>query len=105
MAALHSSRRGSSQTNASVIGASFVNVQQAIGQRVAIVLNLSVAREPVQIRLHSEHAECPCTRTRKRHCRRNRGLEESSCRAAQSGILRLTQNRSQSPECAAMAVF
>ena len=85
--------------------AALVNIQQAIGERVANALDGPVAGEPVEIGLQSENTECPCPRAAERQNRRHGSLKESSCRSPQSRILRLAEHRSQGPQRPAMAVF
>src|ERR1039458_5022832 len=85
--------------------AALVNIQQAIGERVASDLDGPVAREPVEIGLQSENAECPRARAAEFENRRHGSLKEPSCRSPHSRILRLAEHRTQSPQCAPMAVF
>ena len=82
-----------------------VNVEKAIGERVADALNGSVTGEPVQIGLHAKDAVCPGSRTGKRQRCRDRGLKEPPSRSSQSCILRMTQHFSQRPQRAAMTVI
>ena len=82
-----------------------IDIQQSICERISNALDYPVSGKPVQIGLHAQHGERPCTRAGERQSGRKCGLEESACRASQPCVFRTAKHRSQCPQGATVAVF
>src|ERR1035441_9703452 len=81
-----------------------IDVKESIRKLVAVSLNGSVSRKPVQICLHTQDAIRPGTRTGKCKCRGNSRFEKPACGASQSSISRNPENLPKRPQCAPMAI-